>query len=65
MGAVAECQTKEDINKPFKVLKLWLENQDRRDIVEVYLNENGELKAQVEDIIGSSDKLASIFEELP
>ena len=48
MGQAVEHETKGDIDlTPAERLQYWLENEDRRDLIEVYLSENGELKGKI------------------
>ena len=48
MGQAYEPETKGDIIlTPAERLQFWLENEDRRDLIEVYFSENGEIKGKI------------------
>jgi len=67
MGNTVEPETKGDIIlTPTELLKFWLENQDRKNKIEAYLNKNGGLKGEIAWIVGGGEeKLRYVFEEDP
>ena len=50
---------------PIEALKLTLESKPHRDALKKMLDDNHEVKQQAVEIVGSEEKLYSVFEEAP
>ena len=64
MGCGQGCEFK-GYPTPIENLKLTLESKPHRDALKKILDDNHEVKRQAVDIIGSDEKLDSVFEESP
>ena len=63
MGSTPSAEFKGDQAKPDEILKLTLESEVHRDELKEILLSNKDLKQKAADIVGSEDKLESVFEE--
>ena len=61
MGSMPSAEFKGDQAKPIENLKLTLESEVHRDALEKVLLNNDKLKQKAADIVGSEDKLESVF----
>ena len=63
MGSKPSAEFKGDQAKPDEILKLTLESEVHRDELKEILLSNNDLKQKAAIIVGSEDKLESVFEE--